>query len=50
MSSQLFVSKYQLYVPDKEELQKLLNNQLENLKRIGDNKKLVKPRRKKTKR
>lgn len=32
MSSKLFVSKYQLYLPNKEELQKMLNNQLEGLK------------------
>lgn len=29
MSSQLFVSKYQLYLPNKEELRALINNQLE---------------------
>ena len=28
MNSQLFVSKYQLYLPNKEELRRLLNNQL----------------------
>ena len=28
MSSQLFVSKYQLYLPNKEELKKIINNQL----------------------
>jgi predicted nuclease of restriction endonuclease-like (RecB) superfamily len=28
MNSQLFVAKYQLYLPDKEELKKLINNQL----------------------
>lgn len=26
MNSQLFVAKYQLYLPDKEELKKLINN------------------------
>ena len=31
MNSQLFVSKYQLYLPNKEELKLLLNNQLEDL-------------------
>jgi predicted nuclease of restriction endonuclease-like (RecB) superfamily len=31
MSSKLFVSKYQLYLPNKEELRKMLNNQLEDL-------------------
>jgi len=31
MSSQLFVSKYQLYLPNKEELRQLLNNQLADL-------------------
>ena len=31
MSSQLFVSKYQLYLPNKEELRRLLNNQLADL-------------------
>jgi hypothetical protein len=30
MSSQLFVSKYQLYLPNKEELRKLINSQLNN--------------------
>jgi predicted nuclease of restriction endonuclease-like (RecB) superfamily len=29
MNSQLFVSKYQLYLPDKEELKKLVNSQFE---------------------
>ena len=29
MSSQLFVSKYQLYLPNKEELRKLINSQLD---------------------
>jgi predicted nuclease of restriction endonuclease-like (RecB) superfamily len=29
MSSQLFVSKYQLYLPNKEELKRIINNQLE---------------------
>ncbi len=29
MSSQLFVSKYQLYLPDREELRKLISRQLE---------------------
>ena len=29
MSSQLFISKYQLYLPDKEELRKIISNQLE---------------------
>jgi len=29
MSSQLFVSKYQLYLPNKEELRKIISNQLE---------------------
>jgi predicted nuclease of restriction endonuclease-like (RecB) superfamily len=52
MSSQLFVSKYQLYLPNKEELRKLLNDQLEGLstKQLRDNKKLFKPRQKRTKR
>ena len=31
MNSQLFVSKYQLYLPNKEELKLLLNNQLKDL-------------------
>jgi predicted nuclease of restriction endonuclease-like (RecB) superfamily len=31
MNSQLFVSKYQLYLPDKEELKAVINRQLENL-------------------
>jgi predicted nuclease of restriction endonuclease-like (RecB) superfamily len=31
MNSQLFVSKYQLYLPNKEELRQLLNNQLTDL-------------------
>jgi predicted nuclease of restriction endonuclease-like (RecB) superfamily len=31
MNSQLFVSKYQLYLPNKEELRRLLNNQLADL-------------------
>jgi predicted nuclease of restriction endonuclease-like (RecB) superfamily len=30
MNSQLFVSKYQLYLPDKEELRRLINQQLES--------------------
>ena len=30
MNSQLFVSKYQLYLPDKEELRKIISLQLEN--------------------
>ncbi len=30
MSSQLFVSKYQLYLPDKEELRKMISLQLES--------------------
>jgi hydroxymethylpyrimidine/phosphomethylpyrimidine kinase len=48
MSSQLFVSKYQLYLPNKEELRALLNNQLEylSLKQIENKKKSVKPRKK----
>jgi predicted nuclease of restriction endonuclease-like (RecB) superfamily len=48
MSSQLFVSKYQLYLPNKEELRALLNNQLEylSLKKIDDKKKSTKPRKK----
>jgi predicted nuclease of restriction endonuclease-like (RecB) superfamily len=29
MNSQLFVSKYQLYLPDKEELRRIINSQLE---------------------
>jgi predicted nuclease of restriction endonuclease-like (RecB) superfamily len=29
MNSQLFISKYQLYLPDKEELKRIINNQLE---------------------
>jgi predicted nuclease of restriction endonuclease-like (RecB) superfamily len=51
MSSQLFVSKYQLYLPNKEELRNLLNTQLEylNLKKIEDRKGPVKPRKKNTK-
>jgi hydroxymethylpyrimidine/phosphomethylpyrimidine kinase len=32
MNSQLFVSKYQLYLPNKEELRQLLNDQLADLK------------------
>ena len=31
MNSQLFVSKYQLYLPDREELKAIINRQLENL-------------------
>ena len=31
MNSQLFVSKYQLYLPNKDELRALLNNQLDSL-------------------
>jgi hypothetical protein len=52
MSSQLFVSKYQLYLPNKEELRKLLNSQLASLntKQMDDNTKSVKPGQKKTKR
>jgi hypothetical protein len=48
MSSQLFVSKYQLYLPNKEELRALLNNQLEylSLKQIRGDKKPAKPRQK----
>jgi len=40
MNSQLFVSKYQLYLPNKEELRQLLNNQLADLdtKKIGKRK------------
>jgi hypothetical protein len=51
MSSQLFVSKYQLYLPNKEKLRALLNQQFEylSLKQIGNNKKPVKPKQKKTK-
>jgi hydroxymethylpyrimidine/phosphomethylpyrimidine kinase len=51
MSSQLFVSKYQLYLPNKEELRALFNKQLEylSLKRIEDKKKSVRPRKKNTK-
>ena len=30
MSSQLFISKYQLYLPDREELRNLINQQLNN--------------------
>jgi predicted nuclease of restriction endonuclease-like (RecB) superfamily len=30
MSSQLFISKYQLYLPDKEELRSIINQQLES--------------------
>jgi hypothetical protein len=30
MNSQLFVSKYQLYLPDKEELRNMISRQLEN--------------------
>jgi predicted nuclease of restriction endonuclease-like (RecB) superfamily len=46
MSSQLFVSKYQLYLPNKEELRALLNNQLEylNPKQIEDKKKSARPK------
>jgi hypothetical protein len=49
MSSQLFVSKYQLYLPNKEELRRLLNSQLErvNTKQIGVNKGPVKRKEKK---
>jgi hypothetical protein len=45
MSSKLFISKYQLYLPNKEELRKLLNCQLESLtsKQIGDTEKSAKP-------
>jgi hypothetical protein len=51
MSSQLFVSKYQLYLPNKEELRTLLNKQLEylSLKGIEDKKKSVQPGKKDTK-
>jgi predicted nuclease of restriction endonuclease-like (RecB) superfamily len=51
MSSQLFVSKYQLYLPNKEELRALLNQQLEylNSRWIEDKKKSAKPRKKNTK-
>jgi hydroxymethylpyrimidine/phosphomethylpyrimidine kinase len=51
MSNQLFVSKYQLYLPNKEELRALLNKQLEylNQKLIENKKKTVKPRRQNTK-
>jgi predicted nuclease of restriction endonuclease-like (RecB) superfamily len=51
MSSQLFISKYQLYLPNKEELKKLLNRQLEGLtsKQIGNTEKSAKPIQKKTK-
>jgi hypothetical protein len=30
MNSQLFISKYQLYFPDKEELRRIISQQLEN--------------------
>jgi hypothetical protein len=52
MSSQLFVSKYQLYLPNKEELRKLLNSQLASLnsKQTGDNTQSVKSEQKKIKR
>jgi len=52
MNSQLFVSKYQLYLPNKEELQRLLNDQLNDTKipKIEKRKKLevnkVKPKKK----
>jgi predicted nuclease of restriction endonuclease-like (RecB) superfamily len=51
MSSQLFVSKYQLYLPNKEELRSLLNKQLEYLNQelIENKKKTVKPKKKNTK-
>jgi len=35
MSSQLFISKYQLYLPNKEELRRIINNQLEIAKEVG---------------
>jgi hydroxymethylpyrimidine/phosphomethylpyrimidine kinase len=43
INSQLFVSKYQLYLPNKEELQQLLNNQLTdlNMNKIRERKKLL---------
>jgi len=43
MNSQLFVSKYQLYLPNKEELRQLLNNQLSDLntKKIEKRKKPI---------
>jgi hydroxymethylpyrimidine/phosphomethylpyrimidine kinase len=49
MGSQLFVSKYQLYLPNKEELRQLLNNQLTDLNtsKIGKRQKLVSPKAKK---
>jgi hypothetical protein len=51
MSSKLFVSKYQLYLPNKEELRALLNKQLEylSLKRLEDKKRPVEPKKKNTK-
>ena len=44
MNSKLFVSKYQLYLPNREELKKMLNNQLEdiNTRQIGYKKKVKK--------
>jgi hypothetical protein len=42
MSSQLFVSKYQFYLPNKEELRALLNKQLEFLnQKLIENKKKI---------
>jgi ubiquinone biosynthesis protein Coq4 len=51
MSSHLFVSKYQLYLPNKEGLRALPNNQLEylSLEQIEDNKKTSKTKTEKTK-
>jgi predicted nuclease of restriction endonuclease-like (RecB) superfamily len=49
MNSQLFVSKYQLYLPNKEELRQLLNNQLTdlNMNKIEERKKLLNKKSKK---
>ena len=46
MNSQLFVSKYQLYLPNKEELRRLLNNQLAdaNTTKIDNRKKTANKR------
>jgi predicted nuclease of restriction endonuclease-like (RecB) superfamily len=51
MSSQLFVSKYQLFLPNKEELRQLLNNQLSDLntKKITKGKRPPSPKAKKGK-
>jgi predicted nuclease of restriction endonuclease-like (RecB) superfamily len=51
MNSQLFVSKYQLFLPNKDELRQLLNNQLTDLntKKIIKRKRLPSPKTKKDK-